>query len=123
MNIKKYTEDHEWILPEESFAIVGITNHAQENLGDIVFIELPQISKIVKAGDQIGIVESVKAASNVATVVASIASILLSVAVPEESVRISVPLMEIPMLASKSIPPSSISSIFVPSTLNLNNPK
>ena len=64
MNEMKFTEDHEWILPKESFALVGITNHAQENLGDIVFIELPQIGKFVNSGDQIGIVESVKAASD-----------------------------------------------------------
>ena len=64
MKDKKYSEDHEWVLSNESMATVGITNHAQENLGDIVFIELPQKGKIVNNGDQIGIVESVKAASD-----------------------------------------------------------
>ena len=64
MNEMKFTKDHEWILQKASFAFVGITNHAQENLGDIVFIELPQIGKFVNFGDQIGIVESVKAASD-----------------------------------------------------------
>ena len=64
MNEMKFTKDHEWILQKASFAFVGITNHAQENLGDIVFIELSQIGKFVNSGDQIGIVESVKAASD-----------------------------------------------------------
>ena len=63
MSEKKYSKEHEWISLENEIATVGITNHAQESLGDIVFIELPEIGKIVKAGDQVGVVESVKAAS------------------------------------------------------------
>ena len=63
MSEKKYSKEHEWISLENEIATVGITNHAQDSLGDIVFIELPEIGKIVKAGDQVGVVESVKAAS------------------------------------------------------------
>ena len=64
MNEKKYSKDHEWIELNDDIATVGITNYAQESLGDIVFIELPEIGKLVKSGDQIGVVESVKAASD-----------------------------------------------------------
>ena len=64
MSEKKYSKDHEWIFCEDDVATVGITNYAQESLGDIVFIELPIIGRLVKFGDQVGVVESVKAASD-----------------------------------------------------------
>jgi len=64
MSERKYSKDHEWLELNEDIATVGITNHAQESLGDIVFIELPEIGSLVKFGDQIGVVESVKAASD-----------------------------------------------------------
>ena len=64
MSEKKYSKDHEWIFCEDDVATVGITNYAQESLGDIVFIELPEIGRLVKVGDQVGVVESVKAASD-----------------------------------------------------------
>ena len=63
MNEKKYSKEHEWISLENEIATVGITNYAQESLGDIVFIELPETGKSIKIGDQVGVVESVKAAS------------------------------------------------------------
>ena len=63
MSEKRYSKDHEWVFTENEIATVGITNHAQESLGDIVFIELPEIDKSIKIGDQVGVVESVKAAS------------------------------------------------------------
>ena len=63
MSEKKYSKEHEWALLEDEIATVGITNYAQESLGDIVFIELPEIGKSIKIGDQVGVVESVKAAS------------------------------------------------------------
>ena len=63
MENKKYSKDHEWVSLDNDIATVGISNHAQESLGDIVFIDLPKIGKIVTAGDQVGVVESVKAAS------------------------------------------------------------
>jgi glycine cleavage system H protein len=62
----KYTESHEWIRTEADATLtVGITDHAQEALGDLVFIELPQVGRTVKAGEAVGVVESVKAASDI----------------------------------------------------------
>ena len=65
MSEKKYTKDHEWIELNEEIATVGITNHAQESLGDIVFVDLPEIGKIVSSGDEVSVIESVKAASDI----------------------------------------------------------
>ena len=61
----KYSKDHEWVTVENGIATIGITNHAQEQLGDVVFIELPAIGKKVAAHEQAAVVESVKAASEV----------------------------------------------------------
>ncbi|AYQ36825.1 glycine cleavage system H protein [Burkholderia aenigmatica] len=62
----KYTDEHEWIRTEADGTLtVGITDHAQNTLGDIVFLELPKVGTQVKAGDAIGVVESVKAASDI----------------------------------------------------------
>ena len=63
MGEKKFTKDHEWIEINDTIGTVGITNNAQEQLGDVVFFELPEINKKIKGGDQVGVVESVKAAS------------------------------------------------------------
>jgi glycine cleavage system H protein len=62
----RYTESHEWMRRESdgTFA-VGITDHAQEQLGDIVFVEAPQVGRKVSAGEAVGVVESVKAASDI----------------------------------------------------------
>ena len=65
MSKKKYTKDHEWVSIDNGIATVGISNHAQESLGDIVFIELPPVGKSVNAKDEICVVESVKAASDI----------------------------------------------------------
>ena len=60
-----YTKDHEWIqLHEDSTATVGITDYAQESLGDITFVEFPMAGESLKRGDTFGVVESVKAASD-----------------------------------------------------------
>jgi glycine cleavage system H protein len=61
----KYTKDHEYIRVEGSTGIVGITDYAQEQLGDIVFVELPAVGKVLKQGDEAAVVESVKAASEI----------------------------------------------------------
>ena len=62
----KYTKDHEWIAEtDDGTAIVGITDHAQEALGDLVFVELPEMHRDVASGDVCAVVESVKAASDV----------------------------------------------------------
>ena len=61
----KFTEDHEWLKIEDGVATVGITEHATEQLGDIVFVELPESGATFGQGDPAGTVESVKAASDV----------------------------------------------------------
>ena len=61
----KYTEDHEWIKVEGDIATVGITEHAQDALGDVVFVELPEVGKTLAQKDVAGVVESVKAAADV----------------------------------------------------------
>jgi len=61
----KYTEDHEWITVEGDVATIGITDYAQKSLGDIVFVETPEVGNEVSAGDEAGVVESVKAASEI----------------------------------------------------------
>ena len=60
----RYTEDHEWLREQDGEITVGITRHASEQLGDVVFIELPQVGVSVQAGDEFGEVESVKAVSS-----------------------------------------------------------
>lgn len=61
----KYTKDHEWIRVEGEVGTVGITPHAAEQLGDVVFVELPDVGATLKQGDEAAVVESVKAASEV----------------------------------------------------------
>jgi glycine cleavage system H protein len=59
----RYTKDHEWIRPQGDRGVVGITQHAQAQLGDVVFVELPAVGRKLKAGESFGTVESVKAVS------------------------------------------------------------
>ena len=59
-----YTESHEWVQAEGDVATVGITDFAQSQLGDVVFLELPSVGRMLEAGDSFGVVESVKAASD-----------------------------------------------------------
>jgi len=61
----RYTEEHEWIRVDGDIGTVGITEYAQEQLGDIVFVELPEIGRQVEEGGEVAVVESVKAASEV----------------------------------------------------------
>ncbi len=65
MSELRYTEDHEWIRAEGDVAVVGITDYAQEQLGDVVYVELPEVGRTVKKGDEAAVVESVKAASEI----------------------------------------------------------
>ena len=60
----KYTKEHEWINADGKTATIGITNHAQESLGDIVFVELPKVGSEIASGKAFGSVESVKAVSD-----------------------------------------------------------
>jgi len=61
----RYTKEHEWVNVDGDVATIGITDHAQEQLGDVVFVELPQVGKKVVKGGEAAVVESVKAASEV----------------------------------------------------------
>jgi glycine cleavage system H protein len=64
-NDYKYTKEHEWVKADGSVATIGITDHAQESLGDIVFVELPKVGAELEAGKSFGTVESVKAVSDI----------------------------------------------------------
>jgi len=61
----KYTAEHEWVLVEGNLAVIGITDFAQDSLGDVVFVELPEVGTEVTIGKAFGVVESVKAVSDV----------------------------------------------------------
>lgn len=63
--MERFSKDHEWVRVEGGVATIGITQHAQEKLGDIVFVEVPEAGRKVKAGEACAVVESVKAASDV----------------------------------------------------------
>jgi glycine cleavage system H protein len=65
MALEKFSKDHEWIRVEGDVATVGITVHAQEQLGDVVFVELPEVGRKISAEEAVAVVESVKAASDV----------------------------------------------------------
>lgn len=61
----KYTKDHEWVkMNEDGTALIGVTDYAQESLGDVTFVELPEVGDTFDAGEAFGVVESVKAASD-----------------------------------------------------------
>lgn len=62
---RKFTQDHEWLTIQADVATVGITDHAQSQLGDLVFVELPKVGRAAKKGEAVAVVESVKAASDV----------------------------------------------------------
>lgn len=61
----KYTEEHEWLRVEDDVVVIGITEHAAEQLGDVVFVELPEVGKEIVKDDEIVVIESVKAASDI----------------------------------------------------------
>lgn len=61
----KFTEEHEWLRIEGDLVVVGITEHAAEQLGDVVFVELPEPETMVAKGDEVSVIESVKAASDI----------------------------------------------------------
>ncbi len=61
----KYTEEHEWVLVEDDVATIGISDFAQDALGDVVFVELPEVGTVLDAGKTFGVVESVKAVSDI----------------------------------------------------------
>jgi glycine cleavage system H protein len=61
----KFTEEHEWLREEDDQVVVGITEHASQQLGDVVFVELPEVGKKVTKDDEVVVIESVKAASDI----------------------------------------------------------
>ena len=61
----KYTKDHEWLRVEGDLIVVGITEHAATQLGDVVFVELPEVETMITTGDEVVVIESVKAASDI----------------------------------------------------------
>lgn len=63
-NTLRYTKEHEWAKPEGNVITVGITDHAQKSLGDIVYVELPQVGRVLKKLETFGVVESIKAVSD-----------------------------------------------------------
>lgn len=65
MGAIRYTKEHEWVLVDGDTATVGISPYAQEQLGDVVFVELPEVGKKIEKGKEMAVVESVKAASEV----------------------------------------------------------
>jgi glycine cleavage system H protein len=68
----KYTEEHEWVKMDGDIATVGVTDHAQEELSDVVFVELPEVDREVEEKEAIAVVESVKAASDIYAPVAGV---------------------------------------------------
>lgn len=65
MSLLRFTKDHEWIRQEGDTAVIGITDYAQEQLGDVVYVELPELGRQVEQGGEAAVVESAKAASEV----------------------------------------------------------
>ena len=63
----RYTTEHEWVRVEDDIAVVGVTDFAQKELGEVVFVELPQVGHVYDAGDEIGTIESVKAVAEIFT--------------------------------------------------------
>ena len=63
----RFTDQHEWVRVDGDIATIGITDYAQEQLGDVVYVELPEVGKTIEVGDEAAVVESVKAASEVYT--------------------------------------------------------
>ena len=63
----RYTHEHEWVRVEDDTAVLGVTDFAQQELGEVVFVELPEVGHVVDAGDEIGTIESVKAVAEIFT--------------------------------------------------------
>jgi len=88
MSEPRYTSEHEWIRLDGGVATVGISTYAQEQLGDVVYVELPEIGRKVAAGDNMAVVESVKAASEVyAPVVGEVADVNAALVEKPETVN------------------------------------
>ena len=81
----RFAKSHEWILSGESESPVGISDHAQAELGDVVYIELPEVGRTVTAGESVAVIESVKAASDIYSPVSGTITAINAVAAAETS--------------------------------------
>ena len=85
---RKYSKDHEWVILSGGEGRVGITDYAQKQLGDVVFLELPEVGRALKAGEQFGTVESVKAVSELYSPVAGeVAEVNTALAAKPEAIN------------------------------------
>lgn len=82
----KFTSTHEWVRAEQDVVTVGITEHAQQLLGDMVFVELPVIGEVFSLGDELGVVESVKAASDFYAPISGVVSAVNEAVVNDPSI-------------------------------------
>lgn len=94
MNTLKFTKTHEWLKQESEYVLIGITDHAQQLLGDMVFVELPEVGDTVQAGDELGVVESVKAASDFYAPVSGVVTAVNEAVVAEPALVNSSPYTE-----------------------------
>lgn len=102
----KFTESHEWIEVQDGVGTVGVTNYAQEELGDIVYVELPEVGKSLKTGEEAAVLESTKAAADIYAPVSG------------EILEVNEPLIDAPELINGS--PESTGWIF---KIKLSNPE
>ena len=86
MNDLKFTTTHEWVRSEQGLVTIGITDHAQQLLGDMVFVELPAIGEVFSSGDELGVVESVKAASDFYAPVSGVVTAINDAVVSDPSI-------------------------------------
>lgn len=102
----KFTESHEWVDLQDGIGTVGVTNYAQEELGDIVYVELPEVGKSLKTGEEAAVLESTKAAADIYTPVSG------------EILEVNEPLIDAPELINDS--PETKGWIF---KIKLSNPE
>lgn len=111
MNDLKYTKTHEWLKEEHDEVIIGITDHAQQLLGDMVFVELPEVGDTVEAGDELGVVESVKAASDFYAPVAGTVTAINEAVVAEPAIVNSDPFQAGWLVKLKPSHPQELNSL------------
>ncbi|KTD69332.1 MULTISPECIES: glycine cleavage system protein GcvH [Legionella] len=111
MNELKFTNTHEWLKEEQNEVTVGITDHAQQLLGDMVFVELPEVGDEVSAGEELGVVESVKAASDFYSPISGIVTAVNEVVVENPALVNSDPYAAGWLVKLKPSHPSEIDSL------------
>lgn len=111
MNELKFTNTHEWLKEEQNEVIIGITDHAQQLLGDMVFVELPEVGDEVSAGEELGVVESVKAASDFYSPISGIVTAVNEVVVENPALVNSDPYAAGWLVKLKPSHPSEINSL------------